>query len=100
MREELKKSFAGTAHGNVDFAERFSVNGFNRVLTQKGITEFNEIVGGLPAQATEEKTRGFNEILNLYLQQHPEDKKRFPRMRASLQADSERFRQRIFPQTD
>lgn len=100
VREELKKSFAETKYGNVDFAERFSINGFNRVLTQAGITEFNEIVGGLPAQATEEKTRGFNEILNLYLQQHPEDKKQFPRMKLLYKqilsdSDKEFFRKPI-----
>lgn len=100
VREELKESFAETEYGNVDFAERFSINGFNRVLTQTGITEFNEIVGGLPAQATEEKTRGFNEILNLYLQQHPEDKKRFPRMKLLYKqilsdSDKEFFRKPI-----
>ena len=52
----------------------FEINSFNHYMTQKGIDKYNQIIGGIAAEAGKEKVKGLNEIINLYKQQHPEVK--------------------------
>lgn len=52
----------------------FEVNGFNACLTQQGIDVYNQILGGIAADAGQEKSKGLNECVNLYKQQHPDAK--------------------------
>lgn len=47
----------------------FVPNSFNAYLTQDGIDRFNNIISGLQAKATDTKTQGLNEHLNLAMQQ-------------------------------
>lgn len=54
-------------------ADMFSVANYSRFLSQSGIDDFNNIVGGyVPAQG--EKRRGINEFINLYRQQNEDAK--------------------------
>lgn len=52
----------------------FEVNGFNACLTQQEIDAYNQVLGGTAAEAGQEKSRGLNECINLYKQQHPDVK--------------------------
>ena len=52
----------------------FEVNGFNACLTQQGIDAYNQVLGGTAAEAGQEKSKGLNECINLYKQQHPDVK--------------------------
>lgn len=52
----------------------FEVNGFNTCLTQQGIDAYNQVLGGTAAEAGQEKSKGLNECINLYKQQHPDVK--------------------------
>lgn len=50
----------------------FSVNYFNKILTQEGIDKFNCIVGGVSAEVGQQKTQGLNEYINLATQTNKE----------------------------
>ena len=50
--------------------QTFSVNSYNKLLTQKGIDEFNAIITGVPAKEGVKKRSGFNEIVSNYLKFH------------------------------
>lgn len=52
----------------------FEVNGFNACLTQQGIDAYNQVLGGIAAEAGQEKSKGLNECINLYKQKHPDVK--------------------------
>lgn len=52
----------------------FEVDGFNACLTQQGIDAYNQVLGGTAAEAGQEKSKGLNECINLYKQQHPDVK--------------------------
>ena len=65
---ELANLLAGCS-----LAEIFSLNGYNRCLTQHGISFINQIIGGYTLEDGT-KIRGLNEFVNLYIQQHPECK--------------------------
>lgn len=52
----------------------FEVNGFNACLTQQGIDAYNQVLGGTAAEAGQEKSKGLNECVNLYKQQHSDAK--------------------------
>lgn len=52
----------------------FEVNGFNACLTQQGIDAYNQVLGGTAAEAGQEKSKGLNECINLYKQQHSDVK--------------------------
>lgn len=52
----------------------FEINGFNACLTQQGIDNYNQILGGIAAEVGKEKSKGLNEYINLYRQQHPDVK--------------------------
>jgi len=58
--------------GKIKLEDVFSVNGFNSVLTQKGIDRYNQIVGGIATENT--KLKGLNEVINLWNQAHPTEK--------------------------
>lgn len=53
----------------VDFDELFTPNGFNHVLTQKGIELYNTILGGY-VKDNKTKVQGINELVNLYGQKN------------------------------
>ncbi|MBR6223972.1 MAG: type V CRISPR-associated protein Cas12a/Cpf1 [Lachnospiraceae bacterium] len=55
----------------------FTLDGFNSVITQKGITEYNTVIGGF-FNDKEEKVQGINELINLYNQQN---KTKIPKMK-------------------
>lgn len=57
-----------------NIASHFKINAFNLCLTQKGIDEYNQILGGIAADAGAKKVKGLNESINLYKQQHPDVK--------------------------
>ena len=69
VRAQLAENFP-----DVDLAEAFSVPAFNDALTQRGIDAHNALVGGKPAENGAEKIQGFNELVNLWRQQHPGEK--------------------------
>lgn len=69
VRAQLAENFPG-----VDLAAAFSVPAFNDALTQRGIDAHNALVGGKPAENGAEKIQGFNELVNLWRQQHPGEK--------------------------
>ena len=49
----------------------FSVNGFNRVISQAGIDKYNTILGGYSLESGR-KVQGLNELVNLYNQKNKE----------------------------
>ena len=59
--------------------EMFSVDNFAYVLTQKGISAYNEVVGGYTS-SNGEKIQGLNEYINLYNQTHNKTE-RLPKMK-------------------
>ncbi|MGN1375520.1 MAG: type V CRISPR-associated protein Cas12a/Cpf1, partial [Prevotella sp.] len=50
----------------------FTINFYNSLLNQNGIDYFNQIIGGVTLEEGKKKLRGINELVNQYLQQHPE----------------------------
>lgn len=52
--------------------EWFSAQGFNLVLSQKGIDQYNTLIGGYTKESGKIKIRGINEFSNLYRQKNPE----------------------------
>lgn len=50
-----------------------TVDQFNSALSQTGIESYNLLISG-KTLASGEKLQGVNELINLYLQQHPEEK--------------------------
>ena len=50
--------------------EVFSVDYYNKVLTQGGIDLYNTIIGGVSEKEGESKHQGINELVNLFLQSH------------------------------
>lgn len=69
VREQLAKNFPDT-----NLKEFFSVPAFNNLLTQRGIDLHNAIVGGKSGETGTEKIQGFNELVNLWSQNNPEEK--------------------------
>ena len=61
----LSKDISGLCAHSVE--ELFSVEGFNFVLTQKGISEYNSILGGY-STSDSKKIQGLNEYINQYNQ--------------------------------
>ena len=53
----------------VSLEEVFSISFYNRLLTQTGIDQFNQLLGGISGKAGEYKQQGLNEIINLAIQQ-------------------------------
>lgn len=61
--------------------EYFSIAGFNKVLSQKGIDRYNIILGAFTDES-KIKVKGLNEYINLYNQQITKEKKeRIPRLK-------------------
>lgn len=64
--------------GNEKLSDIFTVQSFNKYLCQngsekqRGISFYNQIIGGVTKNEGEQKLRGINEYLNLYWQQHPD----------------------------
>ena len=58
----------------VSLEEIFSISFYNRLLTQTGIDQFNQLLGGISGKEGEYKQQGLNEIINLAMQQNPEVK--------------------------
>lgn len=56
--------------------ELFCIQGFNKTLSQKGITFYNTVIAGIAGEAGFEKVQGFNEIINLAQQQLLTDEKK------------------------
>lgn len=52
--------------------EVFSVSFYNHLLQQKGIDQFNQLLGGFSGESGQKKIQGLNETINLFLQQHPQ----------------------------
>ncbi len=50
----------------------FSIENFTDFITQKGIDQYNTLLGGLQTDGEDGKIQGINEYINLYCQQHPE----------------------------
>ena len=62
--EELARAHGTTAAG---VAAWFSADNFSFVITQKGISAYNELIGGRTEEG-KEKIQGLNEYINLYNQ--------------------------------
>ncbi|MDR0926928.1 MAG: type V CRISPR-associated protein Cas12a/Cpf1 [Ignavibacteria bacterium] len=56
----------------------FTISGYNSVLTQKQITDYNAIIGGR-AEESGDKIQGLNEKINLYNQQQNDKKDKLPK---------------------
>ena len=65
---------------NIPLSEQlFDVNGFNNVLSQKGISIYNYIIGGF-SDKERSKIQGINEIINIYNQHvDKKDGKKIPK---------------------
>ena len=73
--KELKK-----IEKNLEFhsEELFQPESFVKFLSQQGIDHYNEYLGGIPAEAREEKIQGLNELINRTRQQAGAGRKQFP----------------------
>ena len=63
--------------GEFRLKDPFSVDFFSQVMTQQGIDFYNQVLGGVSETMDGEKQKGFNEVVNLWNQQHPEN--RYPK---------------------
>ncbi|KIX20262.1 hypothetical protein SY27_14115 [Flavobacterium sp. 316] len=77
--EKLYKEFEAYLNVN-SISELFEIDYFNEVLTQKGITVYNNIIGGRTATEGKQKIQGLNEIINLYNQTKPKNE-RLPKLK-------------------
>lgn len=77
--EELYSNFAG--YLNVEsIQEMFQLDYYNMLLTQKQIDVYNAIIGGKTDEEHDVKIKGINEYINLYNQQHKDEK--LPKLKA------------------
>ncbi len=70
--KNTEATLAETLNG-VSLESYFEANAFNKCLNQSGIRFYNELLGGYTKE-NGEKIQGINEHINLYNQQHPENK--------------------------
>ena len=77
--EGLEKELR-SLYGVLSIKDYFTIDGFNLVLTQKGIDVYNTILGAY-AKENGEKVQGLNEIINIYNQHVKEKAKRIPIMK-------------------
>ena len=76
---ELYSNFA--EHLNVEsIQEMFLLDYYNMLLTQKQIDVYNAIIGGKTDEEHDVKIKGINEYINLYNQQHKDEK--LPKLKA------------------
>jgi len=61
--------------------EAFSLDFFNKVLTQKGIDAYNLIIGGCVHQEGTRKIQGLNEYINEFNQRQKEKTNRIPKLK-------------------
>ena len=59
-----------------DLPQVFSLLNFNNYLTQKGIEQFNQIIGGISDKAGDKKRQGLNEKINLHHQQQKKNQEK------------------------
>ena len=69
LKDEFKKCFEDLQL----FSERrleeiFETSFYNHILTQDGIDEFNQLLGGISTKEGEKKKQGLNEVINLAMQ--------------------------------
>ena len=77
--EELYSNFA--EYLNVEsIQEMFQLDYYNMLLTQKQIDVYNAIIGGKTDEDHDVKIKGINEYINLYNQQHKDEK--LPKLKA------------------
>ena len=69
---EFKKEIASVV--DIDVDQMFDISYFNKVLTQKGIDDYNTMLGGVSEEGSV-KIRGLNEFLNLYYQKVTDNKR-------------------------
>lgn len=69
--EETQKELSELLNG-LGMEDIFCVDYFNKVLTQKGISFYNTIIGGVAGEAGTKSVRGINQFSNLYKQKNPE----------------------------
>lgn len=77
--EKLYSNFA--EYLNVEsIQEMFQLDYYNMLLTQKQIDVYNAIIGGKTDEEHDVKIKGINEYINLYNQQHKDEK--LPKLKA------------------
>lgn len=59
--------------GDRKLRDFFTINGFNNVLTQAGIDQYNTVIGGIALAEGQPMISGLNVQINLYRQQLPQD---------------------------
>ncbi len=65
--QELKSH---EAYNDINLAEIFTINGFNKFLNQTNIDYYNQLIGGITKTEGTRKIRGINEIINNAIQQN------------------------------
>lgn len=63
-------------------ASYFTVNAYDKFLSQEGIDLYNNIIGGLPAASGKEKVQGLNEVINLACQKNNDLKIKLKKQKA------------------
>ncbi|MCR5495367.1 MAG: type V CRISPR-associated protein Cas12a/Cpf1 [Treponema sp.] len=61
--------------GDKKLKDIFSIDGFNKVLSQSGIDFYNTVIGGISEEAGTQKVQGLNEKINLASQQLSSEEK-------------------------
>lgn len=86
IKEKLKKELSkipselSLPQGVSNLDNLFCLNGYNALLTQKGITDYNTIIGGKTTNKGT-KIKGISEYINLYNQTQKNEKSRLPEIR-------------------
>lgn len=69
LKGEFKKCFKDLQlFSKCRLEEIFETSFYNHILTQDGIDEFNQLLGGISAKEGEKKKQGLNEVINLAMQ--------------------------------
>ncbi len=61
---------------NISLDDMLTTEFYNQLLTQQGIDNYNQLLGGISGQSGDKKLQGFNELINLYNQQLPKSEKK------------------------
>lgn len=73
--------------GKEKLEEIFSIEYFNKVLSQGGIDLYNRIIGGEFEEGSRKKIKGLNEIINLHNQKEKDSLPRFKQLKKQILSD-------------
>ncbi len=61
---------------SISIGDMLTTEFYNQLLTQQGIDNYNQVLGGISGKSGDKKLQGLNELINLYNQQLPKSEKK------------------------